>query len=632
MLDDYMNKDAEIFFRRFTETERAWAKLVVDVLRERFRMADHWTTGGERKGYIDIRVGRRLKDKSRGLPAFYIRRDNPVSLQINMRALSQGAPRNLSSRDAPQLEDIVAWIDDCEFSDAGRQRLQGSGRTPADYGDDETDEEGVDEEVAGEQRREMSQPPLNLILYGPPGTGKTYNTIREALKVLEATLEPVGTYEAQTIRFNDFRTKGQVAFVTFHQSFSYEDFIEGIRAETVGGVLSYRLRDGILKRMAITAMYGPVLKNAVRTEIDFDELYDEFLKNVAASLPFEINGPLGGRMEIRTITSRGTLNVTHAGSELSYGVSRNRLKDLYQVYPKSSELEGKPSSSAIRDVIGGANSTAYWGALKSLLNFREKVGDELLEEGSDPLVPTDESDYEKIKHRVLDGNTLIPNGKPYVLIIDEINRANMSRVFGELITLIEPSKRAGREEAAEVQLPYSGDRFSVPSNLYIIGTMNTADRSLAVVDTALRRRFDFVEKMPDPSLLRRKEIDGVDLVRLLEVINLRIEYLYDREHMIGHAFFMALTDDSTLADVARIFKNNVLPLLEEYFFEDWEKISMILGNSGIYELRSAANLGFVHAGKTYRRNLERLQHVATYQAIYRGTDVPSTIPTERGDA
>jgi 5-methylcytosine-specific restriction protein B len=210
-----------------------------------------------------------------------------------------------------------------------------------------------------------------------------------------------------------------------------------------------------------------------------------------------------------------------------------------------------------------------------------------------------------------------PNGKPYVLIIDEINRGNMSRVFGELITLIESSKRAGSAEAIEVALPYSNERFSVPGNLYIIGTMNTADRSLAVVDTALRRRFDFIEMMPNPDELIIKDISGVDLVRMLKCINMRIEHLYDREHTIGHSFFMSLTEKSTIADLATIFKNNVLPLLEEYFYEDWEKIGKILGNSGIYELQPSTNLGFAHSSKIYRRNMKRLGLAATYQSIYK---------------
>jgi len=213
--------------------------------------------------------------------------------------------------------------------------------------------------------------------------------------------------------------------------------------------------------------------------------------------------------------------------------------------------------------------------------------------------------------------------QPYVLIIDEINRGNTSKIFGELITLIEKTKRAGEVEAVELTLPYSGDSFSVPNNLYIIGTMNTADRSLALIDTALRRRFDFIEMMPKAEEIKVSDIDGVDIKKLLTKINERIEALYDREHTIGHAFFMKLTEKSNVDDLAKIFRNNILPLLEEYFFEDWEKISQVLGKSAIYEEHKFSNLGpdFESLGKSYRRVDEKLKVPSTYQAIYQSASV-----------
>ena len=171
--------------------------------------------------------------------------------------------------------------------------------------------------------------------------------------------------------------------------------------------------------------------------------------------------------------------------------------------------------------------------------------------------------------------------KSFVLIIDEINRGNISRIFGELITLIEDSKRQGADEELSVTLPYSKEEFSVPSNVYIIGTMNSSDRSLTGLDIALRRRFTFIEMPPKPELLNDIEVEDLNIGELLKVINQRIEVLLDRDHCIGHANFMSLKKHPTLEHLTSIFKQKIIPQLQEYFFDDWAKISLVFFNNGM---------------------------------------------------
>lgn len=310
----------------------------------------------------------------------------------------------------------------------------------------------------------------NLILYGPPGTGKTYMSAVYAVAFCDRKpLLELTDYSKVMERYRELKKQGRIMFTTFHPSYSYEEFIEGIRPVVDRGKdrLSYAVEPGIFK---------------------------EFCALAAGS-----------------------------GSGGAAGIHKEKA------------------------------------------------------------------------------------GMPYVFIVDEINRGNISKIFGELITLIENSKRAGEEEAVSAVLPYSGEEFSVPKNVYLIGTMNSADRSVALMDTALRRRFRFVEMMPQPQVLRQLKADRVgelDVADMLEVINGRLTYLYDREHTIGHAFFTGLTgENATLEKLGYIFETAIFPLLQEYFYEDYEKIQLVLGDNA----KSRPELKFIRddtvcAGNIFKGN------------------------------
>jgi 5-methylcytosine-specific restriction protein B len=232
------------------------------------------------------------------------------------------------------------------------------------------------------------------------------------------------------------------------------------------------------------------------------------------------------------------------------------------------------------------------------VTFHQSYGYEEFVEGLRPVLDSDLEEGE-VKYEIRAGvfKQLCEEARQnpterYAMVIDEINRGNISKIFGELITLIEPDKRAGADNKVIVKLPYSGQDFAVPANIDIIGTMNTADRSLALLDTALRRRFEFVPLLADTrnesgaplvGLVVKTDLENIDVRQMLERINERIEVLYDRDHTIGHAYFMSLKKDIDDAErfeqLADIFRKNIVPLLEEYFFEDWAKISLVLGDN-----------------------------------------------------
>ena len=462
--------------------------------------------------------------------------------------------------------------------------------------------------------------PTNLILYGPPGTGKTFATAREAVKLCSpgVNADDRAAVEAEYRRLVEAR---QVEFVTFHQSYSYEDFVEGLRPpvsskedEGSEDKSGFRLEvsPGIFHTIATRAAASKgstgksfdltgrrVFKMSIGEASNPDDayLFEEALNKGYTFLGYgELDwsdARFADRQAIidawRKSPPPGVTPSVHSGWVQFHDKFRNAVKvgDLLVI------SKGNGTFRAIGEVKG-----EYEFAPRPEEDYAHRRAVEWL--WSDPVgLPVQEllNDKRFMMKSIYELNRadlnlvalqrLISTGgegggppEPFVLIIDEINRANISKVFGELITLLEPDKRLTPDGGGlRVRLPYSEEAFGVPANLHVIGTMNTADRSIALLDTALRRRFEFRELMPDPDLPELKAASvrcGVELGKLLRTLNDRIEYLFDREHQIGHAYFIKCGSRDELDDVMR---HRVIPLLAEYFYEDWSKVALVLGDA-----------------------------------------------------
>ncbi|WP_420575247.1 McrB family protein [Ekhidna sp.] len=457
--------------------------------------------------------------------------------------------------------------------------------------------------------------PLNQILYGPPGTGKTYNTINKAIAICDADFDLNQDRSIVKDRFDELQKAGQILFTTFHQSMSYEDFIEGLKPlkpEEGDEFVKYEVVPGVFKKVCIEAAFSIAReKLSLETEdiLDFSLAYDSFMEQVEEQLSageMRLKTKTGGEVLVDSVSDRGNVIIKHIDGSRSYTVSKQRLTKL------NAEIKNLDDVSNIndqfREIIGGSNSTAYWTVLNAIRNqsdipkATERKRTYTFEEKVEVVKKMDWDEYRESQ------------GKPYVLIIDEINRGNVSQIFGELITLIEESKRAGKKEALQVQLPYSRDSFSVPPNLFIIGTMNTADRSVEALDVALRRRFKFDFLGPNYELegLQHK-IEGTEstLADLLKVINERIAFLKDEDHQIGHSYFL---EKQLPVDLSDTFNTNVIPLLKEYFYNDYDKISLILGN-GFIEIAEDWKPRFATDDEVMERSVYRVKKVGKSEII-----------------
>lgn len=440
----------------------------------------------------------------------------------------------------------------------------------------------------------MGNIPLNTILYGPPGTGKTFQTARHAVEICDSSA-PEDRKELMA-RYKELKEAGRVVFVTFHQSFSYEDFVEGIRPEVKEEKLNYEVKDGVFKRICELAKKNVSLKSGASEKI------------LKGKRVFKMS--LGNTLDpaeagiYQECIANGYVLLGYGGSQ-DYAQCKT-LADVigkYREYDPNAKDRDYNITAAhylknemqIGDIVIISDGNTKFRAIGQIGGDYKRI---LRDDGFDQMRPVEWlavfedslnidvilskrlsqmsiylPDPSAIKWSALE-SLLMPGKQNYVLIIDEINRANISKVFGELITLLEPDKRIGTENELSVALPYSGEDFSVPDNLYLIGTMNTADRSIALLDTALRRRFEFVEMMPEPE--RLGVVAGINLANMLQSINKRIEHLYDRDHTIGHAYLMS---SSTLTDLNEAFRRKIIPLLQEYFYEDWSKVKLVLNDT-----------------------------------------------------
>ena len=437
----------------------------------------------------------------------------------------------------------------------------------------------------------------NTILYGPPGTGKTYNTVMYAVAIIEnKKLEEIKkeNYTEVIDRYNKYKEDGLIEFTTFHQSYGYEEFIEGIKPvihsdEEDETDIQYEVVPGLFKKFCDIA--GKPILRKEKCDIGINEsptiwkislegsgensTRTECMKNEHIRIGYDEYG--------REITN---LFKGDAGRNiLNYFINDMSIGDIVMSCYDCNTVD------AIGVVTGEYewhNEYPEYKRLRKVNWIVKGIKENIIKinNGSRLSNPTvyklrmDLSDVMEIIEKYSKNTIEVEEKKKnHVFIIDEINRGNISKIFGELITLIEPTKRIGQTEGQKVRLPYSQKLFGVPNNVYLIGTMNTADRSIATIDTALRRRFNFKEMLPDEEVLDGIYVEDVSIKDIFIKMNKRITVLFDREHTLGHAYFLPLKDAPTIETLANIFENSIIPLLQEYFYEDYEKIRMVLGDN-----------------------------------------------------
>ena len=473
-----------------------------------------------------------------------------------------------------------------------------SPKPESDPGDEPSDGRGKDLRD-GTQNNEFAA--KNFILYGTPGTGKTYSSIQYAVAIIEEKSVSViknEDYDAVFSRYLKYKEDGLITFTTFHQSFSYEEFIEGIRPAVFSeenteatSEIEYEVHDGIFKEFCDKA--GTPVGSGENTDLGIGKSPTVWKVSLQGTGDNPTRTECLANDHIRIGWDDYGETITDTTDYSKYGgiTVLNAFYNRMQI----GDIVMSCYSSKTVDAIGVVTGEPEWHdeyqhykRLRKVRWLVKDINEDIvdLNAGKSMTLSTvyklsvTASDVMQILRRLnpklFKQNVKIPNR---VFIIDEINRGNISKIFGELITLIEPSKRINAKEQVRAILPYSGQNFGVPENVYMIGTMNSADRSIAMIDTALRRRFSFIEMQWDSTILKDVLVDGIDIASMLDTLNKRITVLLDREHTIGHSYLLPLKDEPTIEKLAEIFRNTIVPLLQEYFYDDYEKIQFVLGDN-----------------------------------------------------
>ncbi|WP_368251081.1 AAA family ATPase [Intestinibacter bartlettii] len=436
----------------------------------------------------------------------------------------------------------------------------------------------------------------NTILYGPPGTGKTYNTVMYAVAIIEnKKLEEIKkeNYTEVIDRYNKYKEDGLIEFTTFHQSYGYEEFIEGIKPvihsdEEDETDIQYEVVPGLFKKFCDIA--GKPILRKEKCDIGINE------SPTIWKISLEGSGENSTRTECMK-NEHIRIGYYEYGREITNlfkGAAGRHILNYFINDMSIGDIVMSCYDCNTIDAIGVVTGEYEWHDEYPEYKRLRKVNwivngiEENIIKINNGIKLSSPTLY-KLKINLYDVMDIIKKysndvieleeKKNHVFIIDEINRGNISKIFGELITLIEPTKRIGQTEGQKVRLPYSQKLFGVPNNVYLIGTMNTADRSIATIDTALRRRFNFKEMLPDEEVLDGIYVEDVSIKDIFIKMNKRITVLFDREHTLGHAYFLPLKDAPTIETLANIFENSIIPLLQEYFYEDYEKIRMVLGDN-----------------------------------------------------